>query len=65
MTDRSSLYLFFFSAARVQIDANGTLWMMTNSMPLFIYSRLDPDVYNFRVWRVNTADLVRGTACEP
>lgn len=50
---------------RLQIDDEGTLWMMTNTMPVFIYSRLDPDAYNFRVWKAKTADLVRGTACEP
>lgn len=37
--------------------------MMTNTMPVFIYSRLDTNSYNFRVWRQSVNDAVRGTVC--
>lgn len=37
---------------------------MTNSMPLFIYASLNPNEYNFRVWRQSINDVVRGTDCE-
>ncbi|XP_061393605.1 L-dopachrome tautomerase yellow-f2-like [Musca vetustissima] len=45
------------------IDEDGTLWVMTNSMPIFIYSTLDPNVYNFRVWKQSTDVAIRNTAC--
>lgn len=47
-----------------QVDSEGTIWMMTNSMPLFIYARLDPNEYNFRIWRQRVPDAIEGTACE-
>lgn len=47
----------------LNVDENGTLWVMTNSMIRFIYDRLDPTVYNFRIWRANVRDIVRGTVC--
>lgn len=40
------------------------VWVLTNSMPLVIYSKLNTNEYNFRVWRARTADLIRGTECE-
>lgn len=48
----------------LRTDLNGTLWVMTNSMPVFIYSQLDTSKYNFRVWRANTRDLTAGTICQ-
>lgn len=48
----------------LRVDLNGTVWVMTNSMPVFIYSQLDTNKFNFRVWRANARDLVRGTVCQ-
>ncbi|XP_058982633.1 L-dopachrome tautomerase yellow-f2 isoform X2 [Musca domestica] len=45
------------------IDEDGTMWVMTNSMPIFIYSTLDPNVYNFRVWKQSTEVAIRNTVC--
>lgn len=49
----------------LQVDSEGTLWVMSNSMPVFIYSMLDTNDYNFRVWKVNARDAVHGTVCQP
>ncbi|XP_034659967.1 L-dopachrome tautomerase yellow-f2-like [Drosophila subobscura] len=46
------------------IDEEGTIWVMSNSMPIFIYSTLDTDVYNFRIWKQTTTKAKRGTVCE-
>lgn len=46
------------------IDGNGNLWMMTNSMPVFIYSKLNINEFNFRVWKQNTKILSQNTVCE-
>ncbi|XP_068152404.1 LOW QUALITY PROTEIN: L-dopachrome tautomerase yellow-f2-like [Drosophila tropicalis] len=46
------------------IDADGTIWVMTNSMPIFIYSTLDTNVYNFRIWKQNVHEAKRNTVCE-
>ncbi|XP_059219463.1 L-dopachrome tautomerase yellow-f2 isoform X1 [Stomoxys calcitrans] len=47
----------------LSIDDEGTMWVMTNSMPIFIYSTLDTNIYNFRVWKQNTATAVLNTVC--
>ncbi|XP_037948418.1 L-dopachrome tautomerase yellow-f2-like isoform X2 [Teleopsis dalmanni] len=45
------------------IDDNGTIWVMTNSMPLFIYSTLDSNTFNFRVWKQNVYEAAKNTIC--
>jgi len=48
----------------LNVDEDGVIWVMTNTMPLFIYSQLDPNQFNFRVWRQPAADAIRGTVCD-
>lgn len=48
----------------IRIDAEDNVWMMTNSMPVFLYGRLDYSETNFRVWTASVKDAVRGTKCE-
>lgn len=48
----------------LNVDSDGILWMFTNTMPRFIYSRLDPNEVNFRIWRQPVADAIRGTVCD-
>ncbi|XP_032593561.1 L-dopachrome tautomerase yellow-f2 isoform X2 [Drosophila grimshawi] len=46
------------------IDEAGTIWVMTNSMPIFIYSTLDSNVFNFRIWKQDVNEAKRNTICE-
>uniref|UniRef100_A0A0A1X3L0 L-dopachrome isomerase n=1 Tax=Zeugodacus cucurbitae TaxID=28588 RepID=A0A0A1X3L0_ZEUCU len=45
------------------IDDEGNIWVMTNSMPIFIYATLDPNVVNFRVWKQNVYEAAKNTVC--
>uniref|UniRef100_A0A1B0GFL4 Uncharacterized protein n=1 Tax=Glossina morsitans morsitans TaxID=37546 RepID=A0A1B0GFL4_GLOMM len=45
------------------IDEDGVMWVMTNSMPIFIYSTLDTNTYNFRVWKQMTSEAIKNTVC--
>lgn len=47
-----------------QIDRDGHVWMYTNQMPRWIYSQMNWNDYNFRLWRGNVNELVRNTPCE-
>ncbi|KAI4460333.1 protein yellow-related [Holotrichia oblita] len=38
--------------------------ILTNRMPVFVYSKLNYDEINFRVWIGNIYDVIRGTGCE-
>lgn len=48
----------------LSVDSDGTLWVMSNTMPRFLYARLDENEFNFRVWRTKAEDAIRGTKCE-
>lgn len=37
--------------------------VLTNTMPVFLYGRLNYDEINFRVWITNITEAVKGTAC--
>lgn len=37
--------------------------MFTNTMPRFIYAQLDPNEYNFRLWRASTQDIASRSLC--
>ncbi|XP_053671737.1 L-dopachrome tautomerase yellow-f2-like [Anopheles nili] len=45
-------------------DSEGTLWVLTNSLPVWIYSRLSEGEFNFRLWRQNPAVAIKGTKCD-
>ncbi|XP_067618269.1 L-dopachrome tautomerase yellow-f2-like isoform X2 [Eurosta solidaginis] len=47
------------------IDEDGNMWVMSNSMPIFIYSSLDTNVVNFRVWKQNVFEAAKNTICAP
>lgn len=38
--------------------------LLTNSMPVFLYSRLNYDEVNFRVWMASVEEAVEGTYCK-
>lgn len=46
------------------IDDEGTMWMMTNSLPIAILSKLDRNVFNFRIWKQSTTQAIVNTVCE-
>lgn len=48
----------------LKVDSDGFLWFFTNNMPRYIYSTLDLNKFNFRVWRARAKDIVKGTVCQ-
>lgn len=48
----------------LKIDAQGNLWVLSDRMPLFIYSSLKPQEFNYRILRKNVEESIRGTVCE-
>uniref|UniRef100_A0A182S4V5 Yellow protein n=1 Tax=Anopheles funestus TaxID=62324 RepID=A0A182S4V5_ANOFN len=45
-------------------DSDGMLWVLTNNLPTWIYSRLNESDYNFRLWRQDPTVAIRGTKCD-
>ncbi|KAJ6628025.1 L-dopachrome tautomerase yellow-f2 [Pseudolycoriella hygida] len=48
----------------LNIDKEDNLWVLTNTLPRFIYGKLDKNEYNFRIWRTNVYEAIRGTECD-
>ncbi|KAJ1524729.1 hypothetical protein ONE63_009612 [Megalurothrips usitatus] len=62
--DRDDIGLVFPSD--VKVDAQKTLWVMSDRMPVFLISNsLDfKNDVNFRIYSAPVADLIRGTVCD-
>lgn len=48
----------------IKVDANGNLWALSDKLPIFMYSKLNPDEINFRILTAPVAEAIRGTACD-
>ncbi|KAH8417649.1 hypothetical protein KR222_003614, partial [Zaprionus bogoriensis] len=48
----------------LEIDEDGDIWVLTNTLPKFIYSKLDTNEYNFRVWKRSVTDAKHNTMCQ-
>lgn len=63
--------LLFLSSSRLNLLAcecsqvvGDDLWVMSNRMIRHIYSKLDIDDYNFRIFRAPVREAIKGTICE-
>ncbi|XP_053670911.1 L-dopachrome tautomerase yellow-f2-like [Anopheles nili] len=49
--------------ADLRIDSSGDLWVISNRLPIWIYSKLNQTDVNYRIWRQSAARAVAGTIC--
>lgn len=49
----------------LKLDVNGNLWVLSDRLPVFMYSTLDPQQYNYRVLTGKSSDVIKGTPCDP
>ncbi|XP_044759607.1 L-dopachrome tautomerase yellow-f2-like [Coccinella septempunctata] len=43
---------------------NDNIYLLTNTMPGFLYGQLDYNIVNFRVWVQTVREAIKGTSCE-
>lgn len=48
----------------LRVDNEDNVWVMTNSMPVFLYGQLDYSKINFRIWTAPIREAIRGTKCD-
>lgn len=48
----------------MQIDSEGFLWFMTNELPRYNYANIDPNEYNYRIWRAPVQRAIIDTPCQ-
>ncbi|XP_050069995.1 L-dopachrome tautomerase yellow-f2-like [Anopheles maculipalpis] len=49
--------------ADLRIDSNGDLWVISNRLPIWIYSHLNRTDVNYRIWRQSASRAIAGTIC--
>lgn len=49
----------------VKIDGNGSLWVLSNRMPVFHYAKLRSDQINYRILVGKANEVIKGTPCDP
>ncbi|XP_076670211.1 L-dopachrome tautomerase yellow-b [Andrena cerasifolii] len=47
----------------LKIDRNGNIWVLSDRLPAFMYSHLDPEDYNFRILTGSSRDAIENTVC--
>ncbi|XP_031629642.1 L-dopachrome tautomerase yellow-f2-like [Contarinia nasturtii] len=48
----------------LKVDRDGYLWVLSDRLPVFIYSKLNANQFNYRILRGKVSELIAGTACE-
>ncbi|XP_031623400.1 protein yellow-like [Contarinia nasturtii] len=48
----------------LKIDRNGNVWVLSDRLPIFIYKKLNPNEYNYRILTGKVGNLILGTPCE-
>ncbi|XP_047526633.1 L-dopachrome tautomerase yellow-f2-like [Vanessa atalanta] len=48
----------------LKVDDEGTLWLLSDKLPRFIYKSLDPNEINYRIFSMKASDAIAGSACE-
>lgn len=63
-TNLNYMYIFIhFLYYHQQIDNADNIWAMSNKMPIFIYSKLNVQDFNFRIFKQTIKDAVKNTNC--
>lgn len=48
----------------IKVDANDNLWVLSDRLPIFMYSRLNESDINFRILTATVADAIKNTSCD-
>lgn len=62
---QSNELLSFPNDLRVDKEPAQSVWVLSNRLHRFLYSRLDPNDVNFRILVADAKKVVQGTVCEP
>lgn len=48
----------------IKVDANNNLWVLSDRLPIFMFSRLNQSDVNFRILTSPVSDAIRNTSCD-
>lgn len=64
MVQRDPVLLGFVNDLKLDTDKEN-IWVVSNNLPIFIYSRLNYSQINFRLLRANAQRAISKTVCDP
>lgn len=48
----------------LKVDNDGNLWVLSDRMPVFLFKKLDPTQFNYRIFKAKVSDIIQATpAC--
>lgn len=48
----------------LKVDSGGNVWVLSDRLPVFIYKKLNPNEFNYRILTGKISSLILGTPCE-
>ncbi|XP_058125130.1 protein yellow [Anopheles ziemanni] len=48
----------------LKVDTEGMLWVLSDRLPMFIFTSLDEGQYNYRILVGETREMIKGTPCD-
>ncbi|KAI5755784.1 hypothetical protein M8J77_019656 [Diaphorina citri] len=48
----------------IRVDRTGVLWVLSNKLPVFLYSKLKPEDINVRIFKSTVRNAIKGTVCD-
>lgn len=48
----------------LKVDKNGTVWVLTDRLPVFVYSQLNSSDVNYRIFSAPVSEAIKGTVCD-
>ncbi|XP_050424662.1 uncharacterized protein LOC126835860 [Adelges cooleyi] len=48
----------------LKVDKTGTLWVLSDKLPRFLFKGLDPNEINYRIFNAPVNDIIKNTVCD-
>ena len=64
IVERDPVKLGFVNDLKLDVEREN-VWVVTNNLPIYLYSRLDYNQINFRLLRANVQQAIKNTVCDP
>nr|CAD7431437.1 unnamed protein product [Timema monikensis] len=61
----SNVTLVFPNDLKIDHERRQSVWVLSNRLPVYLYSDLDPKEYNFRIMTAFVDEAAQGTVCDP
>ena len=64
IVERDPVKLGFVNDLKLDAEREN-VWIVSNNLPIYLYSRLDYSQINFRLLRANVQQAIKNTVCDP